>query len=301
MSKILLIGSSGLVGSRFIELSKFKDSFLTPDYKELDITDAQSVNKYIDLNKPDLIVNFAAYTDVGKAEDEKGNTNGLCWRLNTAAIDNILGAVKEKTKYIQISTDMVFSGSKSTPGPYAEDDIPESDSSKVTWYGYTKFLAEKKVQEKMGNKATILRLIYPVRAKYDLKLDYLRKPLKLFDEGKLYPLFDDQQVSIAFVDEIATTLDTIITQNATGTFHVSSPDTSSPFELVTYLLEKSRSVKSAVKSSSLDEFLKTVDNPVRYPKFGGLKVKQTESKLGIKFHTCKEIIDILVEQGVGKN
>lgn len=300
--KIILIGSSGLVGSRFIELSKYKADFLTPDYIELDITNPENIAKYFELHgSPDWVVNFAAYTDVGKAEEQRGDKNGMCWKLNVSGVENLLSVIDEaKTKYIQISTDMVFSGSSADPGPYDEEHKPESDSSKVTWYGFTKSLGEQKVQEKFGDQAKILRLIYPVRAKYDLKLDYLRKPLKLYDEGKLYPLFTDQQVSIAFVDEISNILDTIITQNARGTYHVSSTDTSTPFELVSYLLEKARGAKNVVQKNSLEKFLKTVDSSVRYPKFGGLKVDKTEAKLGIKFSSWKEIIDQLVKQGIGK-
>ena len=285
--KILLIGSSGLVGSRFIELSKFAGEFLTPDYIELDITNIDNIKKYFGQNQPDLVVNFAAFTNVGKAEEQRGDKNGICWKLNVTGVENLLSVIgSSKTKYIQISTDMVFSGLSDDPGPYDEDHQPEQDSSKVTWYGYTKSLGEK-------NAPTILRLIYPVRAKYDLKLDYLRKPLKLFDEGKLYSLFTDQQVSIAFVDEISLALDKVITQNVTGIYHVSSPDTASPFELVSYLLEKTRGAKNVVKPGSLN-------SSVRYPKFGGLKVAQTEKKLGIKFSSWKQIIDKLVEQGIGK-
>jgi hypothetical protein len=50
-----------------------------------------------------------------------------------------------------------------------------------------------------------------------------------------------------------------------------------------YLIEKTRGVKNAVKPLLLDEFLKTVACPVRYPKFGGLKVIKTEKELGLSF------------------
>jgi dTDP-4-dehydrorhamnose reductase len=303
MRKILTIGSSGLVGSRWLELSKYKDNFLTPDYIELDILSPENIQKYFQTNgTPDWVINFAAFTDVGKAEDERGRKDGFCWKLNVEGLENLMNVFEPaRTRFIQISTDMVFSGFVADKGPYDENHPPEKDSDKLTWYGYTKLLGEQKVQEKFKTHAAVLRLIYPVRTKYDLKLDYLRKPLKLFDEGKLYPLFADQQVSIAFVDEISNALDKIITQNATGTFHASSSDNATPFELVSYLLEKTRGVTGVVQKTSLDEFLKTVEAPVRYPKFGGLKVELTEQRLGIKFSSWKEIIDKLVDQGLGKD
>jgi hypothetical protein len=54
---------------------------------------------------------------------------------------------------------------------------------------------------------SILRIIYPVRTKFEIKLDFLRKPLALFDEGKLYPLFADQKISVSFIDEIVEILE----------------------------------------------------------------------------------------------
>jgi dTDP-4-dehydrorhamnose reductase len=137
-----------------------------------------------------------------------------------------------------------------------------------------------------------------VSVKYDLKLDYLRKPLSLYDDGKLYPMFTDQQVSIALVDEVAKALEKIIDGNCKGIFHAGSCDTSTPFELVSYMIEKARGVKNAVKGISLDDFLKNADNPVRYPKFGGLEVKRTEKELGIKFSTWKQIVDKLTKGAV---
>lgn len=295
--KVLLFGSSGLVGSRFVELSPYGNLAIVPTHEKLDLTDRNSVWAYLQNNKFDIIINFAAYTNVGEGEKQRDDKNGDCWKINVSAVENILQAIDSTTHFIQISTDMVFPGSADKPGPYSEDDEPEKDSNKVTWYGYTKAIAEQKVKEWGGNW-TIVRLIYPVRAKFDKKLDYLRKPLKLYDEGKLYPMFTDQQISISFIDEICQALDKIISERKTGIFHVRSSNTTTPYELVSYLLEKTRKVKDAVKQSSLKEFLKTVDNPVRYPEFGGLNSEKTERELRINFSTWKKIVDTLVNQGI---
>jgi dTDP-4-dehydrorhamnose reductase len=184
---------------------------------------------------------------------------------------------------------MVFPGSEKDPGPYEEDHTTDYEENDLTWYGYTKNLAEKNAQ-------TILRLIYPANPKYNLKLDYLKKPLSLYDSKKLYPMFTDQQVSIVIVDKVAEALDKIIEGKKKGIFHASSDNTSTPFELISYLIEKARGVRDVVKPISLAEFIKTVDSPVRYPKFGGLKVEKTEKELGIKFGTWREMVDKFVSQ-----
>ena len=281
MAKILVTGASGLVGSRFVELSKFKNYLITPRREELDITKPD-----LKLDSPDVVVNFAADTDVSGGENQRDDKNGSCWQINLNGVQNLLNLISPSTYFIQISTDMVFSG---VSGPYSESDKPETDSSKVTWYGFTKAEAERLVSQR--ENSAILRIIYPVRAKFDRKLDYLRKPLKLYDEGKLYPIFIDQQISISFIDEICQVIDTLIAGKKTGIFHGGSSDLTTPFNVISYLIKKARNQENLIQQGRLPE-------SVRYPKFGGLKVTKTEEMLGIKFSTWKQIVDKLVEQGV---
>lgn len=294
--RILVTGGNGLVGSRFVELYKDKYNFTTPEYPEFDLTNKESVSLAVENADPDVVVNFAAHTNLNEAESQRGDVNASCYKINVEGVKNLLESLPSKSHFIQISTDNVFSGSEMDKGPYPEDHGVENDKNKLTWYGYTKSLGEKEVVKKLGKESTILRLIYPSSAKYEAKMDFLRKPLSLFDEGKLYPLFNDQQVSISFVDSVAEALDKIISGNKKGIFHASSEDVGTPFEIITYLIEKARGVKNAVKPSSLAEFVKTVDNPVRYPKYGGLKVEKTEKELEIKYGTWKQIVDRFVEQ-----
>lgn len=300
---ILVTGTEGLVGSRFLEISKNKNSLHSPKLVEFDITNNSEVEAIIASYKFTTVINFAAFTDVGEAEKERGDRNGNCWRINVEGVRNLSEAVKKqngKVQFIQISTDMVFSGESLDKGPYKENHLPDKSESNLTWYGYTKGQGENIVREILGDEASIVRIIYPVRAKFEGKTDYLRKALSLYDQGKLYPLFGDQFISISYIDEIVKALDIILKQRLYGCFHVGSRDTTTPFTLVSYLLEKTRGVKNKVKSCRLAEFLETQEMPsYRYPKYGGLKVEETEKNLNMKFSSWKEIVDKLVKQGLG--
>lgn len=271
MNKVLVTGASGLVGSRFVEMYANKYQFLTPDYIELDIINPESVKIYLEKNKPDAIVNFAAYTNVSEAEKQKGDKTGDCWRINVEGLKNLIG----KHFLIHISTDMVFSGAS---GPYKETDVPETDVNKLTWYGFTKAEAERQI----GNNGTIVRIIYPVRAKYDLKLDYLKKPLSLYEQGKLYPLFVDQQINIAYIDEIAMVLNKVIQDKLLGIYHVASCDLTTPHELISYYISRVKGIDFSAQKGNID--------PARYPKLGGLEVNITQEKLGMKFSSWKGIV-----------
>lgn len=290
--KVLVTGASGLVGSRFIELAK-NYQFATPEFPDFDLTDPKSVQKAVDDFNPEWIVNFAAFTDVNASETQAGDESGLAWKVNVEGTKNLVKAFPSN-KIIHISTDMVFPGNIENPGPYAEKDKTPDTNENLTWYGWTKNRAEKVILEHGG---TILRIIYPVRAHFDQKLDYIRGPLKKYSEGSMYPLFNDQQVSIAFIDEIAQTLQKIIDTEKSGIFHCSS-DTTSPYELISFTIDQLGGDASTVKQASIQEFLKTQTNKNRYPVWGGLKTVVTEEKLDLHFSTWQTVVEKLIGQGL---
>ena len=296
-NKILAFGADGLVGSRFTDLYHKETQFITPKVTELDITDIKALREFFAQNASDFdsVINFAAITDVDGAEKERGNEEGLTWKVNVGGVENIAGECKKHEKYlIQISTDFVFPGSDERPGPYSEDDTLPTSPEGLGWYGWTKRVAEEAAR-KIWEKTAILRITYPYRAQYTPKIDFARKILQLFDEGKLYPMFSDQQMTPSFIDEIAKVLYLLVEEKKAGVFHCASKDTTSPYEFASHLLEKARGVKGVVKKGSMQEFLKA---PGRIPRsrLGGLKVEKTEKELDIAFMTWRAAVDELVSQ-----
>lgn len=291
IEKILVTGASGMVGSHFVEISSRREKLLTPDEKELDLTDPQSLADYFsDHPEIDVVINFAAYTNVSEGQKQKGDESSPCYRINVVGVKNLIDHLVDTSIYlIHISTDMVFSGDAADPGPYAEDHPLEPDQNRLTWYGHTKALAEREVGRLPT--AAILRLIYPVVAAYDLKPDYLRSPLAYYKKnGALYPIFTDQQMNITDVDEICQTLDRLLTTRPAGIFHAASADITTPYAIMCTLFDQVYGHHQIVKPGSLDEFLKTAADPTRYPKFGGLLVKKTETALGVRYSDSASIV-----------
>jgi dTDP-4-dehydrorhamnose reductase len=294
VKEIYLTGSKGLVGSRFLELASETYKISSPEIDELDITDIEALDRFYEKVGPAVLVHLAAFTDVGAAEGQRDDKDAVCWRVNVVGTRNLAEVSKKHgTRMIYISTDMVFPGSKENPGPYAEDHPLESDSKKITWYGHTKAEGERAVRRVFGSEVAILRIIYPVRANSP-KPDYIGKLLALFDQGK--PAFTDQQISISSVDEVTAVIKRLIDDERTGVFHSACRDLTTPHELISYFIERTRGKKDAVKESSLKDFLERGGNPVRYPMFGGLKVEETQKSLGIEFRSWKEIVDEIIGQ-----
>lgn len=290
--KVLVTGATGLVGSHFVQ-NAYDFNILSPNQEELNLQDEQSIANYLEVHNPDWIINFAAFTDVNGAESQRGDESGLCWQINVAGVEKLLNNFKSKN-FIQISTDMVFEGNEENPGPYDEESKIAENFNNLTWYGWTKNRAEKLVTQRGG---TIVRIIYPVRASFTDKLDYIRGPLFKIASGKMHPLFNDQQICITYINELTLALKTIINDDQHDIFHVSS-DTTTPYDLIYKVLTEIDQDPQQLKSSSVVEFLKTQGPSYRYPLFGGLKSTFTEDVLGLHFSTWQTVVEKLVVEGL---
>lgn len=295
---ILITGASGLVGSSFVEgvVNKKIGTLICPSHFQMDISKKSSIRKLIEEYKPDTIINFAAHRNANTAEDQYNDKTASAWMTSVVGVKNLAELSDRYGIYlIHISTDMVFSGYKTRKGPYSENDTPESSLEKLSWYGWTKRLAEKEILSKKIN-ASIVRIGNVTKPIYNPNLDYVGKILWLYDTDKLYPLFDDQQITLTYLPELTQSIIKLIENKPNGVFHVASNDLVTPFQLAEYLLLKARFKDGIVKRTSIDEFLEKMPN--RYPKFGGLNSQFTQKKLGTKFMSWQEIVDNFIKHAL---
>ncbi|MBR1652823.1 MAG: dTDP-4-dehydrorhamnose reductase [Alloprevotella sp.] len=137
---ILVTGANGQLGSELRRLAPEhkKHAFVFTDVEELDITDAEAVNRCIAANDIELLINCAAFTAVDKAEGEAA----FCDLLNHQAPRLLAEAMAEAGgSMIHVSTDYVFDGTAHVP--YRED-APTCPNSV---YGRTKLLGETAVRK----------------------------------------------------------------------------------------------------------------------------------------------------------
>lgn len=304
---ILIIGSSSMVGSRVAELLAPHFSLEYADktmdeanhaWTALDITDKANGNNVISKSKADIIVQFAAYTDVDKAEEDRGNTDGLVWKINVEGTEYLASACKDHgKKLIYISTDYVFKGDE---GPYSEEDEPMTTADEGSWYGWSKRQGEMIIQDLFGSEATIVRLAYPFRAKYDLKPDFVRKLIKRFQGCTLHPMFMDQIISPVFVDDVAVALRAIIEKGEPGIWHAVGSSMLSPYEAAQLVAKTFGFDASAVNEGSLENYLSEhPEAKLRYPKNSSLKndkINALLSRYNAKMHTFEESLQIVKEQ-----
>mgnify|MGYP001059733179 CR=1 FL=1 len=290
---MLIIGTglSGLVGSRVRELLADKFDFVDFSLDTgIDITN-QAVLKdaFSKHQKADVVLHLTAFTDVDKAWKQRGDKEGLCYQVNVIGTRNIAQLCAQYKQYlIHISTDFVFDGRNSSSGGYTEEDVPYP----IEWYGETKYLAEKEV-EKSGAKYCIARIAFPFRAKFDNKLDLVRKIIKGFQENSLAPMFVDQIVTPTFVDDIAFALTSLINRTGQGIYHLVGSTALSPYELAIQIAEVFGFDKGRVKKGTLEEYAKKTGRPRQKNLFlSNKKILQ----LGVEMKTLKEALETMRSQ-----
>jgi dTDP-4-dehydrorhamnose reductase len=136
MARILITGANGQLGNELKVVSKnfYGYEYIFTDIDTLDITSAEQAEEFIKKNRPDWIINCAAYNFVDKAESEPDKA----MLINGTAVKNITEVIKgSECRFIHISTDYIYDGKSNVP--YNEY-VPANPSSA---YGRSKLAGEK--------------------------------------------------------------------------------------------------------------------------------------------------------------
>lgn len=151
MSKVLIIGSKGMLGQELVKSFQRDHEVIGVDYNTFDITNEEIVREKIDAIRPKLIINAAAYNNVDLIE-LKEEEFAKAKMVNGQAVGYLAGAcAKNNITLVHYSSDYVFKGDNKEG--YAED-APVDPISK---YGESKALGELLLQ-KSGANFYLIRL-----------------------------------------------------------------------------------------------------------------------------------------------
>jgi dTDP-4-dehydrorhamnose reductase len=132
--KILVTGARGMLGSDVMKAAEEAGHDVRGfSHTGLDITDGDALERRFGIDRPDAVINCAAWTDVDGAEDDP---EGALLSNGTAAglVSSAAAAVGARIVYV--SSDYVFDGQKGS-------DYVESDAtSPISVYGKTKLAGE---------------------------------------------------------------------------------------------------------------------------------------------------------------
>jgi dTDP-4-dehydrorhamnose reductase len=201
LQHVLGTGLNGLVGSKFVSMLCADTAVVNLDVNNpihpVDITNAEQVLRVVSQSPAPAILHMAAFTDVTKAWEQRGDTNGAAYRVNVVGTQNLVAAAVATGKHlIHISTAYVFDGKKE--GLYLETDTP----CPIEWYGETKARAETAVTDSQA-RWTIFRIDQPFRSDPFPKKDIVHRILDGLQSGTLYPQFADHTFGPTYIDDFA--------------------------------------------------------------------------------------------------
>lgn len=299
MDKLLIIGSTGLVGSKVASLAakhgfeayntRYTRKTLLSDSAELDITDRRATLELIEKIRPRVIVNTAAVTNVDYCETHREETQ----RVNADGVKNLAEAArKSQSRLIQVSTDYVFDGAS---GHYAEDDTP----SPLQYYGQTKLQAEKMVSELPSFAIARPSVIYGWAPLHSTGESGSAKPMNfaMFVLDKLknretVKAIRDQYASPTFADNLGEALLTLAKGRQNGIFHTAGRSCLSRYEFAIKLAELFGYSIRQVEPVYSSEFKQLA----KRPKNSCLRVNKAERSLGVTFLTAEQGIKEMKKQ-----
>lgn len=282
--EIIGTGLSGLVGSRVVELNpqyRFTDLSLDTGFN---ILKPDTLEAIFNTNSAPVVLHLAAFTDTNAAWDQQGDQSGLCYQINVQGTKNIVDLCQKYQKHlIYLSTDFVFNGQKQEK--YLETDDPHP----IDWYGQTKYLGEQLASQ---INATIVRIAFPYRSRFDLKVDIVRKIISKLSTGQTVTMFTDQIITPTFIDDIAHGLTKIIEKKPIGIYHLVGSSSQSPYEMAKLIAVTFGFDVNLVQSSLLADYSKT---PGTRPYASNLALSNQKfiSEFSFKPKTLKESLQII--------
>ncbi|MDR2127197.1 MAG: dTDP-4-dehydrorhamnose reductase [Prevotellaceae bacterium] len=254
--KILVTGAEGQLGSEIQKISAKNHSFqyIFTDYAELDITDINSVKKFFALQRPDFLINCAAYTAVDKAESDYEKA----LLINADAVANLADACKIcDTVFFHISTDYVFDGKK--PSAYFEND----QTNPVSAYGKTKLYGEQNALK--YHKSVIIRTSWLYSS---FGNNFVKTMLRLGAERQTVKVVADQTGSPTYAEDLANAIlkitDKIVENPAnlkSGIYHFSNEGQCSWCDFAKEIMMMSGNKNCRVEPVSTSEYPTPAQRP----------------------------------------
>jgi dTDP-4-dehydrorhamnose reductase len=267
LKSAIVLGGSGLVGSRLVELWASDVDVIAPSHAELDVLDSDALASFLRRTHADIVVNVAAWADVDRAEAERGDTHGRVYGLNVTypgRLANLCGELN--THLVHVSTDYVFDG-KNADRPYREAD----STGPPCWYAETKWLGELAIQ-RSGVAAGIVRIEMPFTGRDHRKRDLARTLCDRLKDGQPITGVTDQKITPIFLDDAALAMRRLAEARYAGIIHVAAVDWTTPFRFAQSIARRLSLNPALIQPESFERF--SVTRAATRPQHSWLDVSQ---------------------------
>ncbi len=248
--QILITGANGQLGlalQREIREQNLESEIICTDYEILDITNLDQVNDNLLTNRPDIVINCAAYTAVDKCEEDLEGA----YKVNAIGARNLaMICDKIESKLVHISTDYIFSGEIKNQ-PLRESEIPNPQSV----YGTSKLLGEEYVRTFCKNHF-IMRTAWL----YGDGNNFVRTMLNLAQTNTELNVIGDQFGNPTSTKDLAKAIVNLMQTRYYGTYHATCEGVCSWYDFACKVFELSN-LNIKVNKVTSDQFIRPAKRP----------------------------------------
>jgi len=210
--KTILIGAYGMLGHALQEVFPHAQCI---GHHNVDITDENAIMTLMKRERPAIVINAAAYTDVDGCEDNRE----YAFSVNGIGPGNIAKACREiDAMLVHFSTDYIFDGTKTE---YREEEHPNP----INIYGESKLLGEVSITENLENYRIIrTSWMYGNHGK-----NFVDTILVLSQQMPVVPVVNDQVGKPTYSVDLANKIPEIIVSDP-GIYHITNDGQCSWYE-----------------------------------------------------------------------
>lgn len=278
--KVVVTGAGGMLAHALVPLLRARGhETVALDRDALDVTDPDAVEGRIAAERPDAVVQCAAYTAVDRAEDEEEQAA----RVNAAAAAYVARACDGVgAAFVYPSTDYVFPGTGSAPY------LPGDATDPVNAYGRSKREGERAALAAAGGLVVRTSWLYGAGGSH-----FVDAILRLAREGKPLRVVDDQWGRPTWTGTLAEAIASLMEAGARGVFHATGGG-----EPVTWFGFAREVVALGAPGVGVEPVTSAeFPRPARRPAYSVLDCSGTEERMGRRLPHWRESLAEYLESG----
>lgn len=289
--KILITGGKGQLGNELLSIIKSGQAEIGPlekakeyevvsyDVDKLDISDLNKVREVLNIEKPNIVINCAACTNVDGCESNEE----LAFKVNSLGPRN-LAIISEEidAKLVQVSTDYVFSGEEREV-PFREYDL----TSPYSVYGKTKLMGEEFVKQ-YSKKAFIVRTSWLYGY---VGHNFVYTMRRLGSEKEFLTVVNDQKGNPTHANDLAYHILKLIETEEYGIYHCTGKGECTWYDFAKKIMELSK-LNCEVRPCTSEEF----KTPAKRPEYSSLDNMMLRCTIGDEMRNWEEAIESFIKK-----
>jgi dTDP-4-dehydrorhamnose reductase len=284
--KTLILGSAGQLGYELQRSCPDDVECIALERTQLDVADRSAVLAAVEKERPQLLINAAAYTAVDGAETKPD----LALAVNGEGPEHLAYAADQVgARLLQVSTDFVFDGAGDTPyGPQAEP-------RPLGVYGHSKLAGERRVQEILPLQSVVLRTAWVYSAHGG---NFVKTMLKLMNERTQISVVNDQVGAPTWARGLAQALWQFRLDEAShGVFHWTDDGACSWYDFACAIYEEAVALGLAPAGVEIHPITtEEYPTPAQRPAYSVLDSSSTRERLGLPATAWREQLRSMLQE-----